>query len=86
MRSRTETEIAFMGMLKVSSLKSSASAPRLLNILLRKLPGQVLEKFQIFSDTTAGSCGFRLWGAQAASLQSQRAMMNREAVELGASD
>jgi hypothetical protein len=58
--------MAFMGMLRVFSIKSPASAPRLLNILLRKLPGQVLEKFQIFSDMTADHAGFRLWGAQAA--------------------
>jgi len=31
--------------------KSPASAPRLLNTLQRKLPGEVVEKFQIFSDT-----------------------------------
>jgi hypothetical protein len=59
MRRRTEIEMAFMGILKVS-------APRLLNILLRELPGEVLEKFQIFSDTTADYAGFRLWGAPAA--------------------
>jgi hypothetical protein len=52
MRSRTETEMAFMEMLKVSSLRHRP--PHLLSILLRKLPGKVLEKFQIFSDTTAG--------------------------------
>jgi hypothetical protein len=70
---RTETEMAFMGMLKVSGVKSSASAPCLLNILQRELPSKVLEKFQIFSDTTADYAGFRLWGAQAASLQSSAA-------------
>jgi hypothetical protein len=71
MRSRTETEMAFMGNVKSISVKSPASA---LNIFFRKLPGKVLEKFQIFSDTTAGLCGFSTLGeAQAASLQSQRA-------------
>jgi hypothetical protein len=40
------------------NVKSPASDPRLLNILLRKLPGKVLEKFQIFSDTTADHAGF----------------------------
>jgi len=44
------------------NVRSPASAPRLLNILLRKLPGKVFEKFQIFSDTTADYAGFRLWG------------------------
>jgi hypothetical protein len=60
MRSRTETEMA-TGTLKVSSVKSPSgiSRPRLLNILLRKLPGKVLGKFQIFSDTTADYAGFR---------------------------
>jgi len=43
------------------NVKSPASDLRLLNILLRKLPGKVLEKFQIFSDTTADYAGFRLW-------------------------
>jgi hypothetical protein len=44
------------------NVKSPASALRLLNILLRKLPGKVFETFQIFSDTTADYAGFRLWG------------------------
>jgi hypothetical protein len=58
MRSCAEIEIAFTGMLKASSVKSPASASRPLNILLRKLPGKVLEKFQIFSDTTADHAVF----------------------------
>src|SRR6266480_4078499 len=44
------------------NVTSPASAPRLLNILLRKLSGKVFETFQIFSNTTADYAGFRLWG------------------------
>jgi hypothetical protein len=52
-----------------SSVKSPALAQRLLKVLLRTLPGKVLEKFQIFSDTTVGFiASFRLWGGQAAGL------------------
>jgi hypothetical protein len=62
MRSRTETEMTFR-----EYQKYPASAPRLLNILLRKLPGKVLENFQISSETTADYARFRLWGAPACS-------------------
>jgi hypothetical protein len=41
------------------SVESPASALRLLNILFRRLPGKVLEKFQIFSDMTPDYVGFQ---------------------------
>ena len=58
--------MAFMGMLRVFSIKVSSIGTTPSNILLRKLPEKVLEKFQIFSELTADYAGFRLWGAQAA--------------------
>jgi hypothetical protein len=44
MRSRTETEMAFMRILKIIQHQ----------VFLRKLPGKVLEKFRVFSDMTVG--------------------------------
>jgi hypothetical protein len=52
MRSRTETEMAFMGMLKVSSVKSPASARASSKSFSGNCRGKVLEKFESFSDTT----------------------------------
>ena len=53
-----ETENGVHGNVKSVQHQVSSMAPRLLNILLRKLQGQVLEKFQIFSDMTADYAGF----------------------------
>jgi hypothetical protein len=59
MRSRAETEMTFMGMSKVPGVESPLSAQLLLNLLLRKLPDKVLEKFQIFSETLPKNIFFR---------------------------
>jgi hypothetical protein len=48
LRSPTETEMAFMGILKVSSIKSFSG----------NCGSKVLEKFQVFSDTTPDYAGF----------------------------
>jgi hypothetical protein len=48
-----ETEMALWDVQNMQR-RISSIGPALLNILLRKLPGEVLEKFQIFSETTAG--------------------------------
>ena len=48
MRSRTEIEMAFMEILKIIQHQ----------VFLRNCRGKVLEKFPVFSDTTAGLCEF----------------------------
>jgi hypothetical protein len=58
-RSRAETEMTFMGMSKVPGVESPLSAQLLLNLLLRKLPDKVLEKFQICSETLPKNIFFR---------------------------
>jgi hypothetical protein len=58
MRSRAGIEMAFIGMSKLSSI-----GPASLQHPFRKLPGEVPEKFQIFSDTLPKNiffCGTRL--------------------------
>jgi hypothetical protein len=56
-----ETEVALMDIQNMQRRVSSIG-PGFHNILLRKLPGEVLEKFQIFSERIAGYTTLQLWG------------------------
>jgi hypothetical protein len=69
MRSRAETEMRSWDVKRIQRRVSSIGLclhwPVSLDILLRKLPGKVLEKFQIFSERP-NYAGSQFWGAQAA--------------------
>jgi hypothetical protein len=67
MQSRTEIEMAFMEFLKIIQHQ----------VFLRNFRGKVLEKFPVFSDTTAGLGEFPRRQAQGASLDSSAARGQR---------